>query len=83
MKKNMKKVPIVQKKSENYHRHEEQEAEKIIEEQLQNNDEGMIMTETQTENNGGQKNENVFKKIVNYLKRYVKDFYNIKQKYNG
>lgn len=30
MKKNMRKVPIIQKKSEQYHEHEESEAERIL-----------------------------------------------------
>jgi hypothetical protein len=39
MKKNMRKVPIIQEKSEQYHEKEEQEAESLIDEQLENTEE--------------------------------------------
>ena len=38
MKKNMKKVPIIQEKSEKYHLTEEEEAERIIKERLANHE---------------------------------------------
>ena len=39
MKKNMKKVPVIQEKSEEYHKYEKEAADKLIEEQLERDNE--------------------------------------------
>ncbi len=76
----MQKVPVIQEKSEHYHSYEEMEAERLIEEQLEKNNEQWKVERQSINENGEQKEENMFQKLVNYLKRYVKNFYNINKK---
>ncbi len=83
MKKEMRKVPVIQDKEEKYHEYESATAEKTIEAQLKMDNEQWKAKKQTIIENGSQKKENIFQKLVNSIKKYMQNLYKINKKSNG
>lgn len=71
MKNNMKKVPIIQKKSDEYHLKQEIEAEEFIKKNISNKEKIVVkITKTNEINN---KNHNIFKRMIKIIKNLLKN----------
>lgn len=67
MKKNMKKVPIIQKKAEKYHKNQNEEAELFINQSLKNSDIPTIKKNISQNNNDTISKEWFRKKLIHYI----------------
>jgi len=78
MKKNMRKVPVIQEKSERYHEVEDKEADQFINEQLHN--EQWIINKEQWRIINNNKKIPLLKRIKNRIQNKIKKLYTLKQK---